>query len=55
MNLWMKHIQESFKEGEEATGKEASPGKKVEKSRGGSGIFGKRRSKNLEKEKEEKK
>lgn len=52
MNLWIKHIQESYKEGEEAAGKEASPGKKTtEKSRGGSGIFGKRKSKNLEEKK----
>ena len=53
MNLWMKHIQENVSE--EAAGKDASPGKKAEKGKGGSGFFGKRRSKNLEKEKEEKK
>lgn len=52
MNLWIKHIQEGIRE--ESAGKDASPGKKIEK-RSGSGIFGKRRSKNLEKEKEEKK
>lgn len=51
MNMWIRNFQESFRE---ETGKEASPGKKAEK-RGGSGIFGKRRSKNLDKEKEEKK
>lgn len=47
MNLWIKHIQESIRE--DSAGKDVSPGKKIEK-RGGSGIFGKRRSKNLEKE-----
>ena len=52
MHLWIKHIQEGIRE--ESAGKDASPGKKIEK-RSGSGIFGKRRSKNLEKEKEEKK
>lgn len=51
MNMWMRNIHDSIRE---ETGKDASPGKKAEK-RGGSGIFGKRRSKNLEKEKEEKK
>ena len=50
MNLWIKNLQES---GTEESGS-ASPGKKIEK-RAGSGIFGKRRSKNLDKEKEEKK
>lgn len=48
MKLWIKHIQESIHE--EAAGKDASPGKKTDKGKGGSGIFGKRRSKNLEKE-----
>lgn len=55
MNLWIKHIQESISDkSAEAAGDDASPGKKADK-RGGSGFFGKRRSKNLEKEKEEKK
>lgn len=53
MKLWIKHIQENISG--EAAGKDASPGKKTDKGKGGSGIFGKRRSKNLDKEKEEKK
>ncbi|KAJ7388705.1 hypothetical protein OS493_036144 [Desmophyllum pertusum] len=47
MTLWIRHVQESMSE--EAAGKETSPGKKAEK-RGGSGFFGKRKSKNLEKD-----
>lgn len=55
MNLWIKHIQESTSDKTaEGAGDDSSPGKKIEK-RAGSGFFGKRRSKNLEKEKEEKK
>lgn len=54
MNFWIKHVMESTSVKSAEAGDEVSPGKKIEK-RSGSGIFGKRRSKNLEKEKEEKK
>ena len=43
MNLWIKNILEG-------AGDDSSPGKKADK-RGGSGIFGKRKSKNLEEKK----
>jgi len=47
MRLWIKHIQENLVD---KSADETSPSKKADK-RGGSGFFGKRKSKNLEEKK----
>lgn len=51
MTLWIKNILESTSDKTaEGAGDDSSPGKKAEK-RAGSGIFGKRKSKNMEEKK----
>ena len=51
MNLWIKNILESTSDKTaEGAGDDSSPGKKADK-RGGSGRFGKRKSKNMEEKK----